>query len=62
MIDRAKFGFADTQASSKNMHLPVISSMTFAHGGQWLTCLEPSTGHYWQVNDSGQLREGALGR
>ena len=31
---------------------------TYAHGGGWLTCLEATTGQYWQVNNSGQKREG----
>jgi serine/threonine protein phosphatase 1 len=33
---------------------------TFAHGGGWLTCLEVRTGIYWQANQKGQLRTGAL--
>ena len=40
----------------------IICIDTFAHGGQWLTCLEPTTGHYWQASESGQLREGQLGQ
>ncbi|MCB1098513.1 MAG: serine/threonine protein phosphatase [Verrucomicrobiae bacterium] len=39
----------------------IVCIDTFAHGGMWLTCLEPATGHYWQANESGQLREGQLG-
>ncbi|RBP38580.1 serine/threonine protein phosphatase 1 [Roseimicrobium gellanilyticum] len=35
---------------------------TFAYGGQWLTCLEPATGQYWQANQKGEMREGMLGR
>lgn len=34
---------------------------TFTYGGQWLTCLEPATGHYWQANQKRETREGRLG-
>ncbi|MEZ5330067.1 MAG: metallophosphoesterase family protein [Verrucomicrobiales bacterium] len=39
----------------------IVCIDTFAHGGKWLTCLEPATGHYWQANESAQLQEGQLG-
>ena len=31
---------------------------TYAHGGGWLTCLEATTGQYWQVNQLAKRREG----
>lgn len=33
---------------------------TFAHGGQWLTCLEVETGKFWQTRKNGEVREGTL--
>jgi len=33
---------------------------TAAATGGWLTCLEVGTGQYWQTNERGQTREGAL--
>lgn len=30
--------------------------------GLWLTCLDVDTGHYWQTNQSGAVREGDLSR
>jgi serine/threonine protein phosphatase 1 len=33
---------------------------TFAYGGGWLTCLEPMTGLYWQVNLMGKVRTGVV--
>ena len=30
---------------------------TAAYNGQWLTCLDASTGQYWQANEEGDLRE-----
>ncbi len=33
---------------------------TFAHGGQWLTCLEVTSGKFWQTRKSGEVREGSL--
>jgi len=35
---------------------------TAAHKGQWLTCLNPKTGEYWQANEQGQTRAGKLER
>ena len=34
---------------------------TYAHGGGWLTCLEVGSRLYWQANQLGATREGALG-
>lgn len=34
---------------------------TNIYDGGWLTCLDVGTGHYWQANQTGQLREGQLG-
>jgi serine/threonine protein phosphatase 1 len=31
---------------------------THAHGGGWLTCLDTSTGQFWQANEHGQTRQG----
>lgn len=31
---------------------------TFAWGGQWLTCLDVHSGHYWQASQRGELRQG----
>lgn len=33
---------------------------TGAAFGQWLSCLEVYSGQYWQANEAGQTREGAL--
>jgi serine/threonine protein phosphatase 1 len=33
---------------------------TYAHGGGWLTALEPETGKVWQANIHGEFREGKL--
>jgi serine/threonine protein phosphatase 1 len=33
---------------------------TYAHGGGWLTALEPETKKMWQANLSGEYREGEL--
>ena len=50
-----------SQPSGKILNLGnIICIDTFAHGGQWLTCLEPETGTYWQSNESGDLRTGKL--
>ena len=35
---------------------------TFAYAGQWLTCLEPATGQYWQANQKGKTRKGTVGK
>lgn len=29
---------------------------TYAHGGGWLTCLDTTTGRYWQTNQDGEKR------
>jgi serine/threonine protein phosphatase 1 len=33
---------------------------TAAVYGGWLTCLEVTTGAYWQANQEGEVRSGAL--
>jgi serine/threonine protein phosphatase 1 len=33
---------------------------TYAHGGGWLTALEPVTKKVWQANQSGEYREGEM--
>ncbi len=33
---------------------------TWAHGRGWLTCLDVSTGQYWQSNEQGEHRTGSL--
>ncbi len=33
---------------------------TWAYGHGWLTCLDASTGEYWQANNQGQTRQGWL--
>ena len=33
---------------------------TWVYGTGWLTCLEVATGHYWQANQKGELREANL--
>jgi serine/threonine protein phosphatase 1 len=33
---------------------------TYAHGGGWLTCLEPGTGRLWMANQHGETRSGWL--
>jgi len=33
---------------------------TYAHGGGWLTCLEPGTGRIWMANQRGETRSGWL--
>jgi serine/threonine protein phosphatase 1 len=33
---------------------------TFAHGGGWLTCLDPINGRYWQTDMLGRHREGRV--
>lgn len=30
---------------------------TYAYGGGWLTCLDIGSGHVWQANNQGQVRE-----
>jgi len=34
---------------------------TGAYKGGWLTCLNPSTGDYWQADESGDTRGGSIG-
>ena len=31
---------------------------THAHGGGWLTCLDPRAGRLWQASERGEVREG----
>lgn len=38
-------------------HLVCID--TYCHGGGWLTALEPSAGHVWQVDRDGRVRDNA---
>lgn len=38
----------------------VICIDTFAHGGQWLTCLEPASRRCWQANEKGDFRRSRL--
>ena len=33
---------------------------TFVYGSGWLTCLDVTSGHYWQANQKGWVREGDL--
>jgi serine/threonine protein phosphatase 1 len=33
---------------------------TYAHGGGWLTCLEPASGRVWMANQRGETRSGWL--
>lgn len=33
---------------------------TWVYGEGWLTCLDCDTGHFWQANQAGQLRQGQL--
>lgn len=33
---------------------------TYCYGGGWLTCLDVTTGRYWQASQSGQTRQGYL--
>jgi len=33
---------------------------TWAYGGGWLTCLDTSSGDYWQANELGETRRGML--
>ncbi len=33
---------------------------TWVYGGGWLTCLDVETGHYWQANSTGEVREDDL--
>ena len=33
---------------------------TRAYAGGWLTCLDVESGHYWQANERGGVREGEL--
>ena len=35
---------------------------TFAYGGQYVTCLEPASGRYWQANQRGDTRKGMVGQ
>ena len=50
-----------SQSSGEILDLgSIICIDTFAHGGMWLTCLEVTTGKFWQANEAGQLREGHL--
>ena len=47
-----------SQTSGKVLDLgSVICIDTFAHGGKWLTCLEPASGHFWQGNEHGEVRD-----
>lgn len=39
-------------------HLVCID--TWAYGTGWLTCLDVSSGHYWQANQDGEARTGKL--
>ncbi|QDS99852.1 metallophosphoesterase family protein [Adhaeretor mobilis] len=39
-------------------HLVCID--TYCHGGGWLTALEARTGHVWQANESGEMRQKKL--
>jgi len=38
-------------------HTICIDTGAYSEGG-WLTCLEVMTGHYWQVNSEGEIRDG----
>ena len=33
---------------------------TWAYGDGWLTCLDVTTGEYWQANELGQTRDGVV--
>jgi serine/threonine protein phosphatase 1 len=33
---------------------------TWIYGDGWLTCLDVSTGEFWQANELGQTRSGCL--
>ncbi len=33
---------------------------TLAHGGGWLTCLDVSSGTYWQANEAGEIRTSSV--
>jgi serine/threonine protein phosphatase 1 len=33
---------------------------TYSHGGGWLTALDVGSGHYWQANERGEVRQGRL--
>jgi serine/threonine protein phosphatase 1 len=35
---------------------------TNCHGGGWLTAVDVGSGHWWQANEKGEVREGALAR
>ncbi|MEA3211176.1 MAG: serine/threonine protein phosphatase 1 [Chthoniobacter sp.] len=35
---------------------------TWVYGKGWLTCLEVASGHYWQANQAGDLRDDQLSR
>jgi serine/threonine protein phosphatase 1 len=37
-----------------------IAIDTFAYGLEWLTCLDPDSGEYWQANELGHTRQGML--
>jgi serine/threonine protein phosphatase 1 len=39
-------------------HLVCID--THCHGGEWLTALDVGSGHWWQANERGEVREGRL--
>ena len=66
-----KFGNPDRHCSGKIMvcgHTPQQSGVpldngnavcidTLAHGGGWLTCLDVSSGTYWQANETGETRQ-----
>ena len=33
---------------------------TWVYGGGWLTCLDLTSGRYWQANEDGACRQGRL--
>ena len=33
---------------------------TLAHGGGWLTCLDVSSGTYWQANEAEEIRTSSV--
>jgi serine/threonine protein phosphatase 1 len=43
----------------KNLGFAVCIDTDVARGG-WLTCLDTNAGHYWQANETGQVRQGTL--
>ena len=38
----------------------VEKALTDVCGGGWLTCLDVNSRHYWQTNEAGESRTGAL--